>query len=89
MGNGSDVTGIAVELTALAKARALQQARALQASLKAVYEAEAELTAAKTKYAEAADSYRKARTAALTHFSEQELQAVGARQLPRQRGGNG
>jgi hypothetical protein len=72
MAKGADVTGIAVELTALARARALQQARALQASLKA-------------KYAAAADTYRTARAQARVHFSEDDLLEAGARPLPRQR----
>jgi hypothetical protein len=85
MTKGADVTGIAVELTALARARALQQARALQASLKAVYDAEAELADAKAKYAAAADTYRTARAQARVHFSEADLLEAGARPLPRQR----
>lgn len=83
----TDVTGIAVELTAKARARALQQSRLLQACLKAVFEAEAELEAARVRYEAAADAYREARSAAKAHFTEAELLAAGAAPLRRSRRG--
>ena len=78
----TDVTGLAVALTATAKTRANQLSRDLQAASRTHDKAGATLTAARRAYAQAADDYRTLYESALSIWTTDELTAAGAKPPP-------
>ena len=78
----TDVTGLAVALTATAKTRANQLSRDLQAASRRHDRAGAALTDARRTYARAADEYRALYDQALGTWTADELAAAGAKPPP-------
>ena len=78
----SDVTGLAVALTATARTRAQQLARDLQAAQRRLHRAGEDLAAAKRGYAKAAGEYRDLYAQASRLWSAEELAAAGAAAPP-------
>ena len=78
----TDVTGLAVALTATARTRANQLSRDLQAASRRHDKAGATLTEARRSYARAADEYRTLYDQALGIWTADELAAAGAKPPP-------
>lgn len=78
----NDVTGLAVALTASARARAQQLARDLQAGQRRLNTAGAALSAARQGYARAAAEYRDLYAQAAQIWTAEELAAAGAAAPP-------
>jgi ABC-type transporter Mla subunit MlaD len=78
----ADVTGLAVALTAAAKARAHQLSRDLQAASRTLDRAGHTLTEARRTYARAAADYRTLYEQALGTWTVDELAAAGAKPPP-------
>lgn len=79
---GTDVTGLAVALTATARTRAQQLARDLQAAQRRLHKAGEDLATAKRGYAKAAGDYRDLYAQAAKIWSADELKAAGAAAPP-------